>query len=310
MLRKTDKHFFKICHRQQEGKVFSMAADPGNVFEVISQEYYSLTVSEKKLADYILSNQDALACLSISQLAAGATVAEATVSRFCRRVGYSNYARFKVAAANTSLRFKPANNPLSGQIEQGDTVDTIARKLYTAEMEAIGQTMDLLDPDAVLRATDLLEKAGRVLCMGQGGSMLIAQEAAHLFATVDNRFVAVVDSHMQAIAAAMMEPEDVVLFFSYSGSTRAMMETLKLARERRGKVILVTRFPHSPGAGLSDVVLQCGANENPLQSGSIAARIAQMYLLDVLFSEYSRRNLVKTRCNRARIAQALVEKHL
>ena len=110
--------------------------------------------------------------------------------------------------------------------------------------------------------------------------------------------------------AAMMEPEDVILFFSYSGSTRDVMETVKLAKERQGKVILVTRFANSPAAELSDLVLQCGANENPLQSGSIAARIAQMYLMDVLFSEYSRRNLVRTRYNRARIAEALADKHL
>lgn len=287
-----------------------MTPEVKNIFEIISQEYYTFTLSEKKLADFMLSNQDSLPYLSISQLASGAGVAEATVSRFCRRVGFQNYAQFKLAAANTSLRFKPANNPLSGQIEQQDSVEVICRKLYTAEMEAIGQTMDLLDPQAILRAANMLEKAGRVLCMGQGGSMLIAQEAAHLFSTVDNRFLPVIDSHMQAIAATMMEPEDVILFFSYSGSTRAMMETLKLAKERQGKVILVTRFPNAPGAAFSDVVLQCGANENPLQSGSIAARIAQMYLLDVLFSEYSRRNLFKTRDNRARIAQALADKHL
>ena len=287
-----------------------MSATQQNVFEIISREYYTFTMSEKKVADFILSNQEALPYLSISQLAEGAAVAEATVSRFCRRVGFRNFAEFKVNTANTSLRFKPANNPLSGQIEQTDTVESICQKLYTAEMEAISQTMEVLRPESVLAAADLLEKAGRVLCMGQGGSMLIAQEAAHLFSTVDNRFVPVIDSHMQAISAAMMEPEDVIMFFSYSGSTRAMMETLKLARERQGKVILVTRFPNAPGAELSDLVLQCGANENPLQSGSIAARIAQMYLLDVLFSEYSRRNLVKTRLNRARIAQALMDKHL
>lgn len=287
-----------------------MPTDPRNIFETISQEYYAFTVSEKKLADYMLSNQDGLAYLSIGQLAAGAGVAEATVSRFCRRLGFKNFVELKLNAANTSLRFKPANNPLSGQIEEVDSVADICRKLYTAEMEAIGQTLDVLNPEAVVRAADCLEKAPRVLCMGQGGSMLIAQEAAHLFSTVDNRFLAVADSHLQAISAAMMEPGDVIIFFSYSGSTRAMMETLKIAKERQGKVILVTRFPHSPGAELSDIVLQCGANENPLQSGSIAARIAQMYLIDVLFSEYSRRNLVKTRYNRARIAQALEGKHL
>lgn len=287
-----------------------MAEEPRNVFERISREYYSFTVSEKKVADYMLSNQDGLAYLSIGQLASGAAVAEATVSRFCRRLGFKSYVEFKLNAANTSLRFKPANNPLSGQIEQTDTVADICSKLYAAEMEAIGQTMEVLNPEAVVNAANLLETASRVLCMGQGGSMLIAQEMAHLFSTVDNRFSAVIDSHMQAIAASMMDPGDVIMFFSYSGSTRAMMETLRLAKKREGKVILVTRFPHSPGAEISDIVLQCGANENPLQSGSVAARIAQMYVIDVLFSEYARRNLVKIRYNRARIARALEDKHL
>ena len=285
-------------------------AEYRNIFEIISAEYYVFTPSEKKIADFILANQDGLAYLSIGQLAAGAAVAEATVSRFCRRLGFRNFVEFKLTAANTALRFKPANNPLSGQIERADTVEDICRKLYSAEVDALAQTMEVLDAAEVVRAADLLEDARRVLFMGQGGSMLLAQEAAHLFSTVGNHFIPVIDSHMQAIAAAMMEQGDVILFFSYSGSTRAMMETLKLAKERGGRVILVTRFPKSPGAELSDIVLQCGANENPLQSGSIAARIAQMYLVDVLFSEYSRRDLRRTRENRARIAEALAKKHL
>ena len=281
-----------------------------NVFDLISKEYYKFTGSEKKLADFILANQDGVAYLSISQMAEGANVAEATVSRFSRRLGYKGYVEFKLSAANTTLRFKPANNPLSGQVEDKDTIEQICQKLYTAEMEAIAQTMEVLSSETVIKAADLLEKAPRVLCMGQGGSMLLAQEAAHLFSTVSNKFQPVNDSHLQAMAAAMMDPDDVILFFSYSGSTRAMMETMQLAKKRRGKVILVTRFPNSPGAMFSNVVLQCGANENPLQSGSIAARIAQMYLLDVLFSEYSRRNIIRARTYRARIAEALADKHL
>ena len=287
-----------------------MLQETHNVFEIIGQEYYSFTAAEKKLADYILSNQDGIAYLSISQMADGANVAEATVSRFSRRLGFKGYMEFKLTAANAALRFKPANNPLSGQVEDGDSVEDICRKLYTAEVEALAQTMDVLKPESVSQAATLLEKANRVLCMGQGGSMLIAQEAAHLFSTVSNKYQPVSDSHMQAMAAAMMDPEDVLFFFSYSGSTRAMMETMRLAKKRKGKIILVTRFPHSPGAEMSDVVLLCGVNENPLQSGSIAARIAQMYLLDVLFSEYSRRNIVWARTNRARVAEALSEKHL
>ena len=89
-----------------------------------------------------------------------------------------------------------------------------------------------------------------------------------------------------------------------------MLDTLKVARKRGCTIILVTRFPNSPGAELADLVLQCGANENPLQSGSVPARIAQMFLMDILFSEYSRTNLDDTKDKRSRIARALSSKYM
>ena len=115
---------------------------------------------------------------------------------------------------------------------------------------------------------------------------------------------------MQAIATVNADPEDVILYFSYSGSTVDMMHTLSIARKNGAGVVLITRFPKSPGAELADAVLQCGADESPLQLGSVAAKIAQMYLLDVLFSEVCREDLENARRSRQRIADALSEKHL
>ena len=287
-----------------------MPIDNENVFEKISSEYYTLTASEKKVADFVLSNQNGTQYMSISELAESCDVAEATVSRFCRRLGYKGYNTFKLAVANAFVQHKPWNNPLSGEITEEDTVEDISKKLYSAEIEAITQTLELLNLDSVRQAVDLLHEAKRVICMGNGGTMIMATEAHHLFSTVSNKFVAVGDSHLQAMAAVAMEPEDLIFFFPYSGSTKAMMDTLKLAGSRGGKVILVTRFLNSPGTEYADVVLQCGSNQNPLQAGSVTARIAQLYLLDVVFSEYCRRDLENCRAFRTRIVDALAEKHL
>lgn len=286
-----------------------MAKEKGSVFVQIGTEYYTFTASERKLADFILSAQERICRMSISELAAACGVADATVSRFCRRLRYKGYPDFKIAIANASMN-QLKDNPLSGEVTTEDTLETISQKLLTANSLAMTQTLEVLNLDAVSRAAEILHSASSVLCMGQGGSMLIAAEAAHLFSTITNKFQPVSDSHMQAMAAAMMERSDAILFFSYSGSTTDMLDTLKTARDRGGKVILVTRFPNSPGAALADFVLQCGANENPLQSGSIPARIAQMYLLDILFSEYTRKNLEEAKENRNRIAQALAAKHI
>ena len=286
-----------------------MANEKQSVFVHIGSEYYTFTAAEKKLADYILSAQDCISRMSISELASACSVADATVSRFCRRLGYKGYPDFKLAIANASIH-RLEDNPLSGEITREDTLETISQKLLNASAMAMVQTREVLNLDAVAEAAAVLRESTSVLCMGQGGSMLIASEAAHLFSTISGKFRPVSDSHMQAMAAVMMEPTDSILFYSYSGSTLAMLDTLKTAKERGSRVILVTRFPNSPGAALADIVLQCGANENPLQSGSVPARIAQMYLTDILFSEYTRKNLDEAKERRNRIAQALAAKHV
>lgn len=280
-----------------------------SVFVHIGTEYYSFTASEKKLADYVLSAQERVAHMSISELSEACGVADATVTRFCRRLDFRSFPDFKLAVANASV-YRLKDNPLSGEITPEDSLKDISRKLLNANTLAMTQTLEVLDLEQVAKAAELLRQARNVFCMGQGGSMLIANEAAHLFSTVSNCFRGVSDSHMQAMCAAVMEERDVILFFSYSGSTLDMLDTLRDAKEQGGRIILVTRFPNSPGAKLADVVLQCGANENPLQSGSVPARIAQMYLLDILFTEYTRWNLEGAKESRSRIAQALSAKHL
>ena len=140
--------------------------------------------------------------------------------------------------------------------------------------------------------------------------MILAQEAAHLFTTTGCKYFAVTDNHTQAITTATMTEKDAILYFSYSGATTDLMHTLSIAKKRGVKVILITRYPNAPGVKLADVVLQCGSNESPIQLGSVAARIAQMYLLDVLFSELCLRNMEKARTSRRSIADALRDKHV
>lgn len=281
-----------------------------SVFDKISAAYYELTAAEKKTADYIMNNRGRSQYLSIAELAEYSGVAEATVSRFCRRLGYKGFNAFRLALANASYSLMPEAGLLSGPIESGDSFAEMCQKLYSADQAAIHQTLELINEDKIRCAADMLHAAGRVVCMGQGGSMLLAQDAGHLFSTVSGKFSAVADSHNQIITAVNMSCDDVILFFSYSGATKELIDTMQTAKSRGVKTLLVTRFLKSPGAQLADLVLPCGANESPLQLGSVPAKIAQLFLLDVLFSEYCRRDLESCRDSRERLAAALEAKHL
>lgn len=279
-----------------------------NVFVRLDHEYYQLTGAEKKVADYVVSHEKQTQFMSISELAEECGVAEATISRFCRRMGYKGYSAFKLAVANCTAT--PPRGELGRDGEIVPEGGSPYQALYNADVAAITQTRKLIQPSTMVEAARLLYQANKVLCMGQGGSMIMAQEAAHLFSNVRPNFFAVYDSHMQAITTAQLTQQDTVLYFSYSGATRDLVETLKLARERGAKIILVTRFPKSPGAVYADIVLQCGSKEGPLQLGTVAARMAQLFLLDALNDELCRLEGEQVQDTRERIAAALSDKHL
>ena len=287
------------------------AAQPEvSLVDRISSEYYNLTAREKIAADYVIGHRAESQTMSITELSDACGVAEATLSRFVRRLGYPGYSDFKIDLIRSISTSDQELSPLSGEIGSRDSFSDVCRKLYASDVDAITQTMNLLDESEICRAADIIIAAQKVFCMGQGGSMILAEEAAHLFTTSGCKYFSVSDNHTQAITAATMDKTDALLYFSYSGATTDMMHTLAIVKSRGAKVILITRFPNSPGARYADVILKCGAQESPLQLGSVPAKISQLFLMDVLFSEVCRRDLDECRRARSRIADVLADKHL
>lgn len=276
-----------------------------NIFEHIHASYYELTAAERKVADFVLNRQAQVQFMSITQLADECGTADATVSRFCRSLGLKGFNAFKMELARQSVS--------TAEVKQEHPFDTpMGRTQEVGRMavDAVNQTVELVREEDIKLCVDLLEKAGRVLCFGAGGSMLMAKEFAHLFSNVTGKFVAISDSHMQMIAAAGMDKNDVMVLFSYSGATTLGIQELELARAKGIKTVLVTRFNKSPAANLADVVLCCGSNETPYQSGSVPAKIAQLVVMDVLYREYCFRN--REACDRQieNLAAALSCTHL
>lgn len=286
-----------------------------NIFANISNGYYHFTAAEKRVSEYVLEHKNAVQYMSISELADECGVAEATISRFCRRLKLKGYNAFKLALAKAGAE-ESSGVTAAGQVPQAeavhqeDSIMELGRKVCSSHVAALNQSLALLHPERINQAVDLMCGAERVYFMGQGGSMLMSMVAANQFSTVSPRFFAVQDSHIQASTVALLSPKDVVMFFSYSGSTKELMEIMGLARNCGAKVILITRFSKSPGAALADVVLQCGSNEGPLQLGSMPAKMAQLFVVDVLFQEFARRDPSSAQRSRERIAEALTERHL
>lgn len=277
-----------------------------NILDRIHASYYQLSGAERKVADYVLVRHDQVQFMSITQLADECGVAEATVSRFCRSLKLKGFNAFKIELARHSV----SGSSVRLQSQRQDTLGGRCQEVGRLAVDAVSNTIEQVDPKQVLRAVELFEKAPHVMCIGSGGSMIMAAAFANMFAMADPKFYAVGDSHTQISSAATMGQEDIIVLFSYSGATTGGIQVLELAKSRGIDTVLITRYPKSPAAKLADVVLRCGSNEGPFQFGSIPAKVAQLVVMDVLFQEYCHRNRERCEENIQRIAAALSDKHL
>ena len=280
-----------------------------SILERIRASYYQLTATERKVADYVLAHSTQVQFMSITQLADECGTADASISRFCKTLKLKGFNAFKLELAQHTATSQ-ASEFGNGRSSDKGTPEGRFQEIGRLSQEAISQTIELADPATIRQAVTLLEQANRVYCMGSGGSMIMAMECAHLFSTISNKFQAVSDSHLQISAAGIMDPRDVIIFFSYSGATTGGLQILELAKKRGIHTVLVTRFPKSPAASLAECILRCGSNESPMQIGSASAKVAQLIVMDLLYQEYFHRNREVCERNLNRIASSLSGLHV
>ena len=263
-----------------------------DIFSDIIRLYHSLTRSEVKVADYILSNKMQIHNLSISELSAACDVSDATVSRFCHSIGCASYNELKLAVvqALSSGDTGSTVSDLYGAIAPSDSIRQKCQKLCSISTQALQQTLDLMDDFRIRRAVELFTEARAIYCFGQGNSSIVAEDAWGRFTCVSPKFHYISNTRLQANTAALLGKKDVILYFSFSGAVPELTEIGQIIEKNGAKLILVTRFPNSPGAKYADLLLVCGANEAPQQQGSIAAKIGQLFIVDVLFHEFCAKN--------------------
>lgn len=282
-----------------------------NILEEMTNRYNQMTRSGKLLANYIFANTEKAQYLSITSLAENCGVSEATITRFCRTLGLSGYNDLKLALAKTA---HPNELGEFSDQPQGiittDTIGSIGKKLRDAFFVSVNETLEQMEPVTFGRAVMYLHRARQVFCFGQGGNTVLAQEAWARFSQVTNKFIHIADSHMQIMATSLADAQDVILFFSYSGSTKDAEELLTLAKKRHIPIILLTHFRNSMAAQLADVILLCGYNESPLQSGCIAAKIGQLLLLECLYYSYCNQDPDAIKEARASTSEAISKKLL
>ncbi|MDQ0111676.1 MurR/RpiR family transcriptional regulator [Paenibacillus harenae] len=262
---------------------------------------------EKKIAGYILENPEKIIHSTISEVADDLHVAEATVFRFCKHIGYKGYQAMKIALASEIMT--PAQQVYE-EINESDDEKTIAEKIFKSNIRTLENTYQLLDGEAFRKAVELLSQAKNIYFYGIGGSSVIAMDAVHKFYRCGKQAFAFTDAHFQLMSASQLDKNDVAVILSHSGTNRDTLRILKTASDNGARTIGITGFPKSPISQNVDVALHTSSEETEYRSEALASRIGQLSLIDALYVNVLIANKDIAKQSLEKIRQAISETRL
>lgn len=247
----------------------------------------SLRPSERRIAQVFVDNPTAGASLSVADLAELCKTSTTSVVRFYKRMGYSHYKDLLMDITRESMRQELAISslpPVSGDIGRTDSLEDIVAKVATNETLSIADTARTLDTKALGEAVSLLSQARRIDTFGMGASSFVGLDLQQKLSRIGRTVLNWADSHSAWTAAATLDSTCVAIAISHSGNTRDTLEFLTAAKESGAATIAITNFQDSPVASAADVVLRTAARETRFRSGALGSRIAQLMVVDCLFT--------------------------
>jgi RpiR family transcriptional regulator, carbohydrate utilization regulator len=262
----------------------------------------ALNDQEQKVGQYVLDHPDEVIHLAMSALAQRCVVSDTTVFRFCRKVQTDGYQDFKIRLA---LELTPGRLASYAMAFPGDGLIEAARKVITADIKALDDTLSVLDFATLERAADALLAARRVDIYGSGGGAIAALELQYKLMGVGVRAVSHTDAEMQVISATLLTPTDLAVAISHSGESQDVVHALKVAKAAGARTVAITNHPASPLAKLADISLCTAAQEALAHGYPLGARVAQVGLIDMLYTGMAVKCQAEVEHSQASITEAL-----
>lgn len=210
--------------------------------------------SEQHIVDFILANTDRAPQMTSAQLARASSTSEASVSRFCKKLGFKNYRSFQFSLAR-DLAAREGDERVTGEVTLDDIEQSLANIKHAKQRE-IEATLDALDPDTLRRVVDLFRRAGLVMFAAVGNTNAVAIDAAIKFGQLGIRCVANTITESSTSLALTMGKDDVLVLVSNSGKSQRLERILRAAKHGGATVILICGNENAPLARLADIVLR------------------------------------------------------
>lgn len=248
---------------------------------LINSRLPQLPMSERKIANYILDGKSEVLHQNVSDVAKATGASTSAVIRLCKSLGVPGFSELKMMLARDVF----ANNHIDREDDSSlNKLDSVVQNTINSSIATLNDLQKIISMESMEKAVSLIIKAEYIGVFGIGLSNIISFDFSHKMLRLGFSCGYEPSNQMQIMMATNMKPGNVGVIISHSGNTREVIKATSLMKENKVKIIGITGNPGGMIAKLSDVVLFTTLSEPLDRQGASSSRIAQLVLIDSLFS--------------------------
>lgn len=240
----------------------------------------SFSSAERKAADYVLGNPQEVSAMSLQEFSKKCGCGQATIMRFCRTIGVSGYSEMKELLADQLSEYTDTREPIS--IKPDISMAEIVENIFEINIMTLRRTLDIAAVKDYEAACDAIIRAKRIVFLSLGDAILPCEFANRRFRRIGLTSYVDSDPDMQLINVCNLSKNDVAIAVSHTGSSRHVVEGIKLAKQFGATTICITQMGKSELTKYSDIKLYNVTTDTTAGKEIIARRIAEQAILEAL----------------------------
>lgn len=236
----------------------------------IQNEFLNLSQQEKKIADYILRTGDEIKNMNINELSEKTETSNATITRFAKKMGCKTYVDLKFQINQISI-------PKIEETSRG-----IADDVFNYYQRVIKNTQNLIDMKKMDELIKMIKSADEIVIVGVSSSGTTAGIMATRLMRMGLTASSYADISWMKMRAKLAKKNNLFIALSTTGTTRLVIDTLKMAKENNARIASITGFTQNPIADLSDLSLHVYSTRFIDNQKFVNSQFSMMYLIDVI----------------------------
>lgn len=256
------------------------------IHKFYKENYKTLTKGEKKIAEFLVKNPKKVMVLSALELGKEIGVSDASVLRFSKIMGFNKFNDFKNYIALELSETSPEDRIVKNW-DNFNSKNDIANKIVNADLENIKDFLLNVDFNEVNEAVDAIAEAKKIYFLGIGSSRAISQFMFWHIKRLGFNAECVNEGGLGLYESfSHIKKGDVVIIFAFPRFLNDEVKAVKLAKEKKAKIITITSNVFSEISFLSNIVFKISVENN----GFFNSYIVPMELCNIILAALFEKN--------------------